>query len=714
MDGGPTAAPKRHTRVESRAVAVTQYGALVVALLVLLGTAQLDNWQLVELGVLAAFAAASDLMAVDSGSTRMSISGSFLAIVLAAVLLGGGPAAVVGVLAISVGWLRSREPADQLRNNLVTFAWFPLLVGLFFHAAVRIAAVGPGTLDYYLAVFGAFVTGLVLNFMFVAVYQRYRGGSTIAQSVRGVLVPVLPAELFSALLTMAAAYLAFRLGATGIALFGIVFVIFQYLVGELLKSKQRSEELQRIVTTDELTGLANRERFREVMDERISAAKNADISFAVMLMDLDRFKEINDTLGHHYGDVLLRDLGPRLVDAIGPGGLVARLGGDEFGVLPAQETQDPALMEHVAARLTKCVSAPFSVDELSLEVGASIGIARFPQDGEDSNALLRCADVAMYAAKEAQCDYKLYAAEQNQHSVRRLSVLSDIRRALSSDEIVVHYQPIVDVDDLTVTGAEGLVRWEHPELGLIPPGAFVQTVEQTGLIGPLTRHVLERSIAECASWRKDGRDLSVAVNLSVRNLVDRDLPKEIERLLSVYSVPADALQLEITESMIMSDPERAMATVTRLSDLGVRMSVDDFGTGYSSLANLRRLPIDDLKIDRSFVSPMLEDESDLIIVRSTINLGHDLGLRIIAEGVEDGATLQQLALLGCDLAQGYHVSRPMPAEAFERWLLDANPRLQQDNGVMPLAAIEDPPTIAIEHGRAIAIGTSPGTAVEAV
>ncbi|MGH2857231.1 MAG: putative bifunctional diguanylate cyclase/phosphodiesterase, partial [Solirubrobacteraceae bacterium] len=234
--------------------------------------------------------------------------------------------------------------------------------------------------------------------------------------------------------------------------------------------------------------------------------------------------------------------------------------------------------------------------------------------------------------------------------------------------IIVHYQPIVDLDDMRVRGAEGLVRWQHPEHGLIPPGAFVQTVEQTGLIGPLTRHVLEHSIAECANWRRDGRDLSVAVNLSVRNLLDRDLPRQIERLLAAYSLPPEALQLEITESMIMSDPERALATVTRLSALGVRLSVDDFGTGYSSLANLRKMPIDELKIDRSFVGPMLRDESDLIIVRSTINLGHDLGLNVIAEGVEDSATLDRLAKLGCDLAQGYHVSRPMPAEAFNAWL----------------------------------------------
>jgi diguanylate cyclase (GGDEF)-like protein len=423
-----------------------------------------------------------------------------------------------------------------------------------------------------------------------------------------------------------------------------------------------------VATTDKLTGLANRERFSAAVEERIVAARATGAQFPVMLMDLDRFKEINDTLGHHYGDVLLRDLGPRLVSTIGEGCLVARLGGDEFGILLAGDAEGLAGLELALRRIQKCVSSPFTVDELSLEVGASVGVARFPQDGEDSHALLRCADVAMYAAKEAQTGYKIYSAEQNRHSVRRLSVLSDIRHALASDEIVVHFQPIVDVDDLSVRGAEGLVRWQHPERGLIPPGAFVQIVEQTGLIGPLTRYVLERSIAECAGWRRAGRQLSVAVNLSVRNLLDRDLPSEIERLLAAYSLPADALGLEITESMIMSDPERALATVGRLSELGVRLSVDDFGTGYSSLANLRRMPITDLKIDRSFVSPMLRDESDLIIVRSTINLGHDLGLKIIAEGVEDSATLHRLAALGCDLAQGYHVSRPMPADTFSAWL----------------------------------------------
>ncbi|MBV8220536.1 MAG: EAL domain-containing protein, partial [Solirubrobacterales bacterium] len=408
--------------------------------------------------------------------------------------------------------------------------------------------------------------------------------------------------------------------------------------------------------------------FRTVLEERIAAAGEAGTTFAVMLIDLDRFKEINDTLGHHFGDELLRDLGPRLAEAIGPEGLVARLGGDEFAVLPGENTADADELEAIARRLTACVQQPVGVDEMMLEVGVSIGIARFPRDGEDPHSLLRSADVAMYAAKEAHAGCKVYAAALDRHSVRRLNVLSDFRRALDTDEIVVFYQPIMHLDGTRVHGAEALVRWQHPELGLLPPSDFMPIVEQTGLIGPMTRHVLERAVAQCAAWRRAGQELTVSVNLSVRNLLDPDLASLISDLLTIYRLDPAALELEITESMLMSDPDRSLITLTRLSQLGVGLSVDDYGTGYSSLANLRRLPIDELKIDRSFVSPMLSDESDLIIVRSTINLGHDLGLKVVAEGVEDEATLHRLEGLGCDLAQGYHFSKPLSAEAFNKWM----------------------------------------------
>jgi EAL domain-containing protein (putative c-di-GMP-specific phosphodiesterase class I) len=274
----------------------------------------------------------------------------------------------------------------------------------------------------------------------------------------------------------------------------------------------------------------------------------------------------------------------------------------------------------------------------------------------------------MYKAKENHSSFKLYEAEMDRYSVRRLTVLTDFRRALKSEEFVVHYQPIVDIRHGEVRGAEALVRWQHPEMGLVPPNDFIPIAEQSGLIGLLTRYVLERSIAQIADWRRAGTELAVSVNLSMRDLLDRDLPVEIERMLDTYGMPAEALKVEITESMIMSDPDRSRAIVMKLRDAGLRISVDDFGTGYSSLANLKRLPINELKIDRSFVSPMLLDESDRIIVRSTINLGHDLGLNVVAEGVEDERTLKQLELLGCDLAQGYHLSRPLPANAFAEWL----------------------------------------------
>jgi diguanylate cyclase (GGDEF)-like protein len=655
--------------------------APALAGVVVMLTLGMDRWSIPELALIVAFGIAGEMTAIET-SARLQVSSSFLALILASVILGPGPAAVAGAITISVSWVRFRWELHYFVHNLANYAWCPLIGGLFFYAASQVAHVGSKSPALYLLVFAAYLVTLAVNFLFVAGYRCYLEHSSLLAKTKATLVPLLSAELVTALLTLVGAFGTHQLGLAGLALFGLVIGIFQYLVSELMTSKRRSEKLQRVATTDELTGLANRERFREVVEARIAAAGSGD-AFTVMLVDLDRFKEVNDTLGHHYGDVLLRDLGPRLASAIGDDGLVARLGGDEFAILPAGGSSGPAAVEATVSQLCATINQPFTVDELSLEVGASIGVARFPDDGLDSHALLRCADIAMYAAKEAQTDYKVYAAEQNQHSVRRLNVLSDIRHALTGDEIVVHYQPIVDLDDRTVKGAEGLVRWQHPEHGLIPPAAFVQTVEQTGLIGPLTRHVLERSIAECAAWRRDGRALSVAVNLSVRNLLDRDLPREIERMLDSFGVPADALQLEITESMIMTDPERALATVSRLSDLGVRLSVDDFGTGYSSLANLRRLPIDELKIDRSFVSPMLQDESDLIIVRSTINLGHDLGLRIIAEGVEDAPTLERLAALGCDLAQGYHLSRPMSGSAFSTWL-EESPLSTERTGFAPL------------------------------
>ena len=668
MDRESATAGNTRTRQPGRGVALFYALALAGAAVVLWWTIGLDRWTLGPLLVLSAFTLISVLTDVATGPSKIRISGVLIGLMVAIVLLGPGPAAALGVGAMIVAWARTRVSWHLAISNAAIFAWFPLAAGLFFHSIVRLAHLGPLVLAYYLVVFVAFLLAIAINLIGVFAYKSYEDGSPIVRSARDALVPVMPAQLFSALLTMGAAYVAFVAGTVGIVLTVLVLLIFQYLVSELLKSKQRGEQLHRVATTDDLTGLANRERFRARLDERIATAKATDETFGVMLCDLDRFKEINDTLGHHFGDELLRDLGPRLAEVIGPDGLVARLGGDEFAVLPGENTGDPDELEAIARRLMACVQQPVGVDEMLLEVGVSIGIARFPRDGEDPHSLLRSADVAMYAAKEAHAGCKVYAAALDRHSVRRLSVLSDFRRALDADEIVVFYQPIMQMDGARVHGAEALVRWQHPDLGLLPPSDFMPIVEQTGLIGPLTRHVLERAVAQCAAWRQAGQDLTVSVNLSVRNLLDPELASLISDLLKIYRLTPSALELEITESMLMSDPDRSLVTLTRLSQLGVGLSVDDYGTGYSSLANLRRLPIDELKIDRSFVSPMLSDESDLIIVRSTINLGHDLGLTVVAEGVEDEATLHRLEGLGCDLAQGYHFSKPLSPEAFNKWI----------------------------------------------
>ena len=347
--------------------------------------------------------------------------------------------------------------------------------------------------------------------------------------------------------------------------------------------------------------MPNRELFRARLDERIAAARVGEEAFGVMLLDLDRFKEINDTLGHHFGDEMLRDLGPRLGAVIGPEGLVARLGGDEFAVLPGENTGDPVELEAIAQRLMACVQEPVNVDEMTLEVGVSIGIARFPRDGEDPHSLLRSADVAMYAAKEAHAGCKVYATALDRHSVRRLNVLSEFRRGLDSDEIVVFYQPIMHMNGLRVHGAEALVRWQHPELGLLPPSDFMPLVEQTGLIGPLTRHVLERAVAQCAAWR--GRRGADRVGQPVGAQSARSRPPFADRR-PAQDLPVDAVGARARDHREHADVgSRARRShVTRLSQLGVGLSVDDYGTGYSSLANLRGLPIDELKIDRSFVS----------------------------------------------------------------------------------------------------------------
>ena len=420
---------------------------------------------------------------------------------------------------------------------------------------------------------------------------------------------------------------------------------------------------------DALTGLPNRTLFRDRVEQATHHGRRGRASAAVMLIDLDHFKEINDTLGHHAGDRLLQEVSQRLRASLDEHDLVARLGGDEFGVL-LPKLESPAQAVAVAGRLLAQLREPFSIEGLTLEVDGSIGIACTPEHGTAVEALVQRADIAMYAAKESGRGLVMFEPRLDRYSPRRLSLAGSLRSAIADGEIVLFFQPKAELAGGRIVGVEALARWQHPQLGTVAPAEFVPIAEQTGLIGPLTTHVLNRALEQIRAWHDEGEELTVAVNLSARSFLDTQLAVEIPVLLERHGVPASMLELEITESMLMLDPGRAKATLDRLSGIGLRISVDDFGTGYSSLANLKRLPVDGIKIDKSFVIDMPHDSSDAAIVRSTIDLAHNLGLRVVAEGVESHEAWQRLVEMGCDLAQGFHVSRPLPAAAMSRLLAE--------------------------------------------
>ncbi|MEM9711404.1 MAG: EAL domain-containing protein [Actinomycetota bacterium] len=421
--------------------------------------------------------------------------------------------------------------------------------------------------------------------------------------------------------------------------------------------------VQHQATHDRLTGLPNRTLFEAHADAEL--AQRPDI--AVFLLDLDRFKEVNDTMGHHAGDELLVKVSHRLSAVLGGEGLFSRLGGDEFGVVVAGRDRDSAT--ELAHRMSASLEASFPIHGAEVSVGVSIGIALGPDHGGDPTTLLRRADVAMYAAKRNHEAVRVFEDElEDPQDADRLSLLGDLRAAIRLGALDVHFQPKLDVVSGQVVGAEALARWNHPDLGFVGPDQFIPLAERSGLILPLTDRVLSRALRSATRWRDDGHAVGVAVNISAQSLVDDRFPELIEERLAEHGLPGALLTLEITETAMMSDTDRAFLTLARLGDLGVQMSIDDFGTGYSSLVNLRRLPISELKIDRAFVMAMLEDESDEAIVRSTIELGHSLGMSVVAEGVESVEHLGELGMLGCDVAQGYAISRPLPAIDFEKYL----------------------------------------------
>ncbi len=440
---------------------------------------------------------------------------------------------------------------------------------------------------------------------------------------------------------------------------------------DITERKRAEAALEHQALHDALTGLPNRALLRDRLQQALLNAQRDGESLALLLLDLDRFKEVNDTLGHQAGDQLLQQVAERLRGALRASDTLARLGGDEFAVVLPTATEAGAVLS--AERLTQALEAPFLVDEQPLEVRASIGIALFPDHADSAETLQRRADVAMYVAKRAGSGAAIYNPAQDQYSAERLALVGELRQAITAGALRLHYQPKVDVQTGRLLGAEALVRWQHPQRGLVPPDQFIALAEQTGLIRPLTHWVLDAALRQCAAWRRAGREVPIAVNLSMRNLLDTQLPTLVAELLARHQVPPALLKLEITESAVMADPQRVIEIIRQLRALGVEFAVDDFGTGYSSLSYLKQLAIQQVKIDRSFVKGLAHDANDRAIVRATIELGHQLGLDVVAEGVEDRETLELLRALACDGAQGYYLSRPMPAAAFEAWLDRASP-----------------------------------------
>ena len=453
-------------------------------------------------------------------------------------------------------------------------------------------------------------------------------------------------------------------GAGMLILVSLALIVLAYQ----RSADKRAAEVEYQALHDSLTGLPNRALFRDRGELALAAAARNRGSGAVMLLDLDRFKEVNDTLGHDQGDALLKDVATRLKEALRNSDTVARMGGDEFTILLPDVADHESAMA-VAAKVAGALQQPFLVGGVTLDLEVSIGVVIFPEHGDDIDTLISRADIAMFVSKRDHSSCTTYAPGLDNNAPRALSLLGELRRALDSGDLVLHYQPKADIATGEVAGVEALVRWQHATLGLIPPAEFVPLAERTGIIHRLTEFVLSDALRQCRHWLDSGLELPVAVNISARNLLDGEFPGLVASLLRKWRIPALMLQLEITENSMMGDPERVRACLLALEALEVRLSIDDFGTGYSSLAYLKDLPVSELKIDRSFVMGLHAHPANRMIVNSVISLGQNLGLRVVAEGVEDWNAWSELSGLGCDFAQGYYLARPMPAADIPAWRL---------------------------------------------
>jgi diguanylate cyclase (GGDEF)-like protein len=604
-----------------------------------------------------------------------------------ALLLGWGlaPAAVVQALAVIVVAVRLHHAPWRAVFNASQYAVTLAAVGLV-HSAIG-PELSPGG-QMGLAGAAAILVGAcvwyAVNDVLVAtaVWLRF-GGSWL----RFVMV-VSRRNALATFALLALAPLVVAAGSVSPALVPLMLVPL-YAVNEVGKSMA---EQQRSSVTDELTGLPNRTALHAEMRaqarahaERTSRIPGDPRRMALLLLDIDQFRRVNEALGHGVGDRLLNAVADRLRHCIGADGFVARLGGDEFAVL-APRLADDSAAGVLADRVADALSEPVTLGGLALDVTAAIGVALHPDHGTDNTTLMRHAEVAMYDAKDRGATYAIYAPESDRSSPDRLELLADLRRAIElgrPDELRLYYQPQVDLTSGEVVGLEALLRWRHPRRGLISPEYAIKIAEHTAVMRLLTQRVLEDAIGQLAKWRAQGLVLRVSINVSVRDLHNPDLVDRIAALLTEAAVPANQVQLEITEGALMSDPRRVLVTLHRLDRLGIALSLDDFGTGYSSLQHLRRLPLAEVKIDRSFVLGMTTDPDDAAVVRSIIDLAHALGLRVVAEGVEDNNARRALVAIGCEVAQGWFYARPMPADDLVSWLARYRPGELPTSGLDP-------------------------------
>jgi diguanylate cyclase (GGDEF)-like protein len=590
------------------------------------------------------------------GDEELTLSAAFA---LALLMIGGlGPALMAQCLASVVQDVHSRKPAWRIRFNfgqyvLSTLAawlvveWLSVRPGIHLQhpfASGQVPGMLLGAVVFFLVNSGI-VGSAVALYQGASLRAYFRNNASFAVITGGIILLVAPIVLAAASYSVAIVPLC------------LAPVVAMY---NSISQSARSEHLAR---HDSLTGLPNRMAFQ---DAAAAATDDSRHAGCVLLLDLDRFKEVNDTLGHRYGDMLLVQVAERFRQAVGTRGQIARLGGDEFALVAAGCDRDAAVA--LASAVADSLRHPFHLEELVVDTEASVGIALFPEHGRDIEALLQRADVAMYHAKENRSAIALYDERHDHYSPAKLALTGELRNAVGGEQIEVWFQPQLDFRSGEVPSAEALVRWNHPRLGLLLPGEFMRIADQSNLIKPLTTQVITLALTQVAHWRALGIDTSVAVNISPQVLVDRSFTQQVLAALRRAAVPPALLKLEVTESALMSDPVTARTVLRELDAVGIEISIDDFGTGYSSLAYLADLPVSEVKIDQSFVSRMASHASEKIIVNSTIDLAHHLGLRAVAEGVEHPGLLAELEALGCDAAQGFAISRPLPGPEATRWL----------------------------------------------